>query len=260
MDDARHHGRRARQFRRPGFHGGGEADLPPSRLGRAHASRHQPGLQSRPRPLRRIPDAGGIAVAGGRRGWRRERGAGLCRAQTRDARHSQGDRRDWIWRCRPCARRVHDRGADRRVSRGGAGLGDSLRGQLAVRLPAADSACALDLAQPHGPRADLRTVDGARLLDRAARARPRSARDHADPRPRRGAPGLAAHALSCRRCARRRRACRACRPDQPATIGRGDGRRRDGRFVHRAPACRLRHCLSRAARAPFALCRVAHGA
>ena len=127
---------------------------------------------------------------------------------------------------------------DRRVSRGGAGLGDSLRRQLAVRLPAADSARALDLARPHRPRADLRIVDGARLLGRAARTRPRSARDHADPRSCGGAPGLAAHALSCRRCARRRRACCACRPDQPATIGRGDGRRRDGRCVHRTPACR----------------------
>ena len=107
---------------------------------------------------------------------------------------------------------------------------------------------------PHGPRADLRIVDGARLLDRAARTRPRSARDHADPRPRGGASGLAAQALSCRRCARRRRARCACRPDQPATIGRGDGRRRDGRCVHRAPACRPRHCrISRGARPVRAL-------
>ena len=42
----------------------------------------------------------GLAVAGRRRGRRRERGARFRRAQTRDARHSQGDRRDRIGRRR----------------------------------------------------------------------------------------------------------------------------------------------------------------
>ena len=144
----------------------------------------------------------------------------------------------------------------------GAALGSAIpfRGQLAVRHLAADPARALDPPEPHRPRADVRPVDGARLLDRAARACARSARDHADPRPGRGTPGLASRTLSCRRGARRSGADRACRSDQSATIDCGDGRSRDGRCVSRPASCRLRHRLSRAPRAPFALRRVAHGA
>ena len=106
----------------------------------------------------------------------------------------------------------------------------------------------------------VRPFDGARLLDCVARASARRAGDHIDPRPGRGAPGLAAQALPCRRGARRSSADRARRPDQSATVDRGDGRGRDGWGVSRAASCRLRPCLSRAPRAPVALRRVAHGA
>ena len=103
VDDASRHGRPRRgagQFRRPGLHGSGEADLPSSRMGRSLAAQHFPGLQSRCRSLRRVPDAGGIAILGRRRRRRGERRAGFRRAQTRDARHSQGDWRDRIERRR----------------------------------------------------------------------------------------------------------------------------------------------------------------
>ena len=229
-------------------------------MGRSLPPQRFPGFQSRSRSLRRVPHLGRTVVAGGRRGRGGERGAGLRRPQARDAGDSQGDRRDRIGRRRPCAHRVRDCGADWCACRSGARLGDSICGRLAVRIFAADSARALDRAESHWPWAGVRPLDGARLLDCAARASARRARDHTDPRPGRGAPGLAAQALPCRRSARRSSADRACRPDQSATVDRSDGRGRDGWGVSRAAACRLRPCLSRAPHAPVALRRVAHGA
>ena len=88
------------------LHGRGEAGLSASRMGGSLASQRFPRLQSRSRSLRRVPDAGRIAVAGRRRGRRRQRGARLRRAQARDARHSQGDRRDRSERRGARARRV----------------------------------------------------------------------------------------------------------------------------------------------------------
>ena len=74
---------------------------------------------------------GGVGVANAAQGFVERKRATLA--------ISQGDWRDRIERRGAGARRVHDRGSDRRASRCGAGLCDSLRDQLAVRLLAADS-------------------------------------------------------------------------------------------------------------------------
>ena len=165
-------------------------------MGCALAPQHLPGLQQRSRSLRRIPHARGTAVAGRRRSRRGERGAGVRRAQARDIGHSQGHRRDRIGRRRSRARRIRDRGADRRVHWRWRGLGDSVRRRMGVRVLAAAPARALDCAERHRSRADLWFADGARLLGSVARTRARSARNHPDPRSRRGTAGLAAQALS----------------------------------------------------------------
>ena len=76
----------------------------------------------------------------------------------------------------------------------------------------------------------------------------RSAGHHADPRPRRGTPGLAEAALPHGRLARRRRARRARRGHQPAADDCLRGRRGDACRLRRAPAggARPRDCGSRA--------------
>ncbi len=233
-------GRRAGQFHRPGFHGSGETDVPSSRLGCSLPPRHFARFQSRSRSLRRVPDAGRIAVAGRRRGGRRQRCAGFRRAQARDACHSQGDWRDRIRRRRPRARRVYDRGVDRGARRRGSRLGDPVRGQLAVRILAADPACALGRARPHRARPHLRPFDCARLLGSLARTRARCARDDAHPRHDRGTARLASHAIHGRRRSGGRRPGRARRPRQSAAVDRCDDSRRDHRGVSRAEAHRLR--------------------
>ena len=252
--------RRAERRGRPGSHGRGEASLPSRRMGRALAARGVAGFQPRPRPLRRISRAGRIAVARCRRGRRRQRGAGLRRAQALDARDSQGDRRDGNWRRHACADRISDRRADWRARRRRARLGDSVSGRLAVRRSSADPARADDCTRNHRTWPDLRSPDGRGFLGSLARARARSAGDDADPRHDRGTPGLASPALSWP-CGARRSGARGARgPGEPATVDRGDGRRSDGLGVSCAARRRLRHCFPRAPCAPHSLGRVAHGA
>ena len=144
--------------------------LSAGRLGDPLAPQCLARLQPRPRPVRRIPDAGRPPVAGRRRGRRRQRGAGLRRAQARDARDPEGDRRDRNERRRARADRIPDRRDDRRARGRGARRGDPVRRRLALRLAAADPARAVDRAGRDRARARLRPLDGARLLDRAARA------------------------------------------------------------------------------------------
>ena len=160
-----------------------------------------PGFRSRSRSVRRVPDAGRAGVAGRRRGRRRQRGAGLRRAQARDAGDPQGARRDRRassrWRWSSSRRR-----ADRRVRRRWPRRGDPVRRRLAVRtllpLPLAPSIYPSEIAL--GVAFGLLTALAFSIAP-LGRAHDLPG-DDAVPRSRRGASGLAPQALPRRRGAR----------------------------------------------------------